>query len=387
MKIIMVIERYLPIWGGAENQLHQLIPHLINKGCRVVVVTRRWHRSLPKSEYVGSVRVIRLGIPGRGLIATLIFTTALVLHIFRDRKDIDIIHSHGAVKTGALCAVMARTCKGMKNIAKIATAGKLTELRRTVFGPLILKLFNMSDSIIAMTGEIRKELLDAQTPVGAIAEITNGVDTDRFSSQPKAEKERFLAEHGLEPDTQLVLFSGRLVQRKGLDVLLAAWPGVVALVPRAYLLILGSGADQEDSVEGDAKDYVNTNKTPRVTFLGESSHPELFLGISDCFAFPSRIEGFPNAMMEAMSSGVPVVASDIGGVLPLVTHGVTGMLFASENHEDLRDKLAEILNTQILRKKIANNSRMLMVENYSFKKISDKYYRLYQSVLSEEVRR
>lgn len=108
----MVTERYIPIWGGAENQLRQLLPYLVRSGREVAVVTRRWSRDLPSSEVVDELPVHRLGIPGTSPLATLLFITHLFFFFITTGRKCDWYHSHGAVKMGAICRIGA-ICSGV----------------------------------------------------------------------------------------------------------------------------------------------------------------------------------------------------------------------------------------------------------------------------------
>ncbi len=376
--VLMVIERYLPIWGGAENQLAQLAPVLMRKGCRVTIVTRRWKSGYTRQERMGGITIIRLGIPGTHRWATLVFVLSLACFVVRRRSNTDILHSHGAVKLGAFCALLARTCK-LINVAKIATAGKIEELVKTNTGKIVLGLFKKSDCIIVMTDEIESELLGVGLEGDRLVRITNGVDLERFSSENKGHSLK--SQLKISDTDKVVLFAGRLVYRKGLDLLLQAWPAVVEACPEAELLILGSGADQSDSMEHEAKQYVDRNNLPQVRFVGEYDKPEHYLEITDCFVFPSRLEGFPNALLEAMAAAVPIVASDIGGVAPLIKHRESGLLFQVEDHNDLAANIVALLEDCTLASRLGEQARRCVERTYSFETIARSYMDLYETLL------
>ncbi len=376
MNILMITERYLPIWGGAENQLQQLIPRLTERGCSIRVVTRRWHSDMLTVEYLDNTEVVRLGVPGNGIKATVIFVVALFAFVIKNRKSIDILHSHGAVNMGALCSLLSLIL-GKKNVAKIATAGRIPTLQKTFIGKSILRVFSMSGAIISMTEEIDKEVESIKINSKRIQRITNGVDGRRFKPLNTVDRATLRDEIGLDTQVPAVLFSSRLVPRKGLDVIINAWPRILEQHPRAWLLVLGSGADQPDSVEEDIKDFVLQKSVQHVKFLGETSSPERFYALSDIFVFPSRKEGFPNALMEALTVGLPVVASRIGGVVDIVTSEQLGLLFPSGDSKELAEHVASLLDDIDKAGIYSKERRDYMLENFSFDSIASQYCSLY----------
>jgi glycosyltransferase involved in cell wall biosynthesis len=380
MNILMVTEIYLPIWGGAENQLRQLIPHLVKKGCNVSIVTRRWHQEWQPEDYVDGVKVIRLGVPGRSRWGKIAFILSLLKYLFIKRKEVDILHSHGSMNMGALCGLAGKLF-GVKNVSKIATAGRIPPLQGSVGGRTILIFFKKSNAIISMTKEIDDELKEIKTPPENIYRITNGVDSSRFKPAESDDKESLRKQYGLKTDCNIIIFSGRLVYRKGLDLLLSAWPEIANKHLDSHLFIVGDGKNQADSIEKEMKKKVESEHLPRVIFHGATEEAESLLRLSDVFVFPSRKEGFPNALMEALSTGLVVLASDIGGVKPLITNNKNGVLFKTEDAISLREMLDMILSDMDKYKQVGLHARSVMLEDYSFDRVSREYVNLYSSLL------
>ncbi len=379
----MVIERYLPIWGGAENQLRQLIPFLNKRGCTVEIVTRRWHNEMPKKELIDGVQVHRLGLTGSSAASTLIFIFFLLLFLLTKGRHFDLFHSHGAVKMGVLCR-MAGWCLTKPNIVKIATAGHVTKLAGNWQSSWLIPIFKSSSAIIAMTDEIEEELKSQDVSEQVVKRIANGVNCSRFSPLPLSQKIQWKKENNIGEESEIVLFSSRLVPRKGLDVLIEAWSLVGKKYPEVFLLILGSGKNQPDSIEELMKNKVAEKRFENVRFLGETSTPELYLGLADVFVFPSRQEGFPNALMEAMATGLPVLGSHIGGVTDLVEDKKTGFLFTPESSSDLADNIVSLLHDAELCEKTGQQARKNVLDNYSFETISARYMDVYLELATKK---
>ena len=174
---------------------------------------------------------------------------------------------------------------------------------------------------------------------GKVVLLPNGVDTKAFrpiSAEDKAELRKRL---DLPDEMTIVLFVGRLEFVKGLDVLLHAWsqlPNHIRL--RSLLILVGDGAEQNNLKRMSRA--LGIQET--VIMVGERQIVHDYYSAADIFVLPSRSEGMPVALMEAMASGLPVIASNVGGSREVIEHGKNGILFESESYNDLAEKLALI---------------------------------------------
>jgi len=379
MNVLMVSERYLPIWGGAENQLAQLAPHLADGGTDVVIVTRRWKPDMARRENMNGVLVLRIGIPGSGVSATAIFSISLFFFLLREGRRFGVVHSHGSVKLGAMVAV-ASMFTGRPTVAKIATAGRIPRLQRTLPGRFVLALFGRVDAVICMSSEIRRELEAVALDPARIVRIENGVDSDRFAPQGESARTDWRRENRLAVDAVVAVFSGRLVRRKGIDTLVEAWSLIDPVGLGAHLFLLGSGADQPDSVELEVRGRVRDNATPNIVFVGDTASPEGYLNYADLFLFPSRREGFPNALLEAMSAGAAVIASNIGGCADLVHSGENGILVEPGDPRAFAEQLTFLLGENGTRARLGHAARRHVVEHNGLQQIAARYLALYETL-------
>lgn len=160
-------------------------------------------------------------------------------------------------------------------------------------------------------------------------ERTSGI---RTSALRQAVRE----ELGLAGGARLVVAVGRLDRQKGLDLLVAAMPELIQDFPDVRFVHLGEGP--EDAALREEVRELGVGD--RVHFLGYRSDVSRFLEAGDLFAFPSRFEGFPFALLEAMAHGLPAVSSNASSMPEIVSDRVHGLLFPSEDRERLRDALA-----------------------------------------------
>lgn len=159
-----------------------------------------------------------------------------------------------------------------------------------------------------------------------IAVISNGVDLERFRpcSQPE-ERAELRAHHGFKDTDKIVLFVGGLMERKGVDILLEAWNAVTERHPDAILAIAGSQAGrvshERPGFKEGLQDYLGRFDAMRaklklpdsMRLLGEFADPAPCYRLADVFAFPSRREGLPNVLLEAMASGLPCLTARFEG--------------------------------------------------------------------------
>lgn len=157
--------------------------------------------------------------------------------------------------------------------------------------------------------------------------IPNGVDVRRFQPAVDSAARTLLREQlHLPPGARVVLFVGGVMPRKGVDLLLRAWNAVSERDPEALLLVVGSNgprdSHQSGALSAELRGYMATLDTLRanlkhpasVRFVGEVSDPVPYFQAADLFAFPSHREGLPNAMLEAMASGLPALTTSFIGL-------------------------------------------------------------------------
>ncbi len=222
-----------------------------------------------------------------------------------------------------------------------------------------LQRLKKANAVIAVSQKVKEGLVrEYFLPPEKIKVIYNGVNTRLFESS-----KRF----SLNPKPQkTVLYLGRLAAEKGLDVLLQAFQETIQPLSHLtiQLLIVGSGP---------AFDHLN-NRTRElgladtVEFVGKVPYEETvkYYQQADVFVLPSMAnEGLPMTIIEAMAAGLPVAASDIGGIPEAVTDGETGLLVKPGNMDELSTALSKLLRDDELRKKMGQRAREVAKEKFS----------------------
>lgn len=218
--------------------------------------------------------------------------------------------------------------------------------------------------------------LVATFPPGKAVCIPNGVDTARFADPPQRDSAR--RELGLPLGMPLVTFTGKIVPRKNLEDLL----GLLRAEPQIHLLLVGATSEP---YYGDryyrrlCADF--SDVLPRVHSVGEVPMERIpkYLEATDLFVFPSRLEGMPNSVLEAMAAALPVIAADIPAHRQVLT-AETGILYRTP--DELRQAVTRLLADDSLRRAMGERARAWVEKHYSFDAAVRAYLALYERTLS-----
>lgn len=233
---------------------------------------------------------------------------------------------------------------------------------------------------IAISNDIRDELLSYGIPDQKIAQIPNGVDTEQFfpaadDSQRIAIRERL----GL-PNQPTIVFSGTLVRRKQPHLLIEALIALIRKGIDAQLVMVGPETDPQ--YVGQMKQQVRTAEIERhVIWAGFTRDVAPFYRAADIFALPSKNEGMPNALLEAMASGLPCVATDISGSRDLVNDGQTGLL-VQPTAVSLTNALDQLLNGGEASRTLGRNAMTMISNKFSSQVVLNQHEQLFRDILS-----
>jgi sugar transferase (PEP-CTERM/EpsH1 system associated) len=215
---------------------------------------------------------------------------------------------------------------------------------------------------------------DVGLPRRKVLTIRNGVDLARFGHTDRLEARRSL---GFPEDGLVVGTVGRLDPVKDQAGLLQAFTGLLPAHPQAWLLVAGDGPCRENLLRRAA----SLGISERVRFLGERTDVPVVFGAMDLFVLPSIAEGMSNTMLEAMASGLPVVATRVGGNAELVEDGANGRLVLPQDVAALTTAMAAYLDDSHLRSLHGKASRERAVDHFGLERMSGAYTGLYSRLL------
>lgn len=205
--------------------------------------------------------------------------------------------------------------------------------------------------------------------------IHNGIDCYEKFNPVNYDRKNERRKLGLENDDLAVYFIGRLSPEKNPNVFVDVAEKMLTENNRTKFFIVGDGP-MKNSIEKSINAIGNKN----IRYLGYQDDIPRFLSTADVFVLPSKIEGFPLSNIEAMSMGVCVISSDVGGVSDAIKDGINGFLVQPGSSQMIVDKINSILFDEELKKIISENARKSVEENFSIELLANKYKEVYSKL-------
>ena len=297
-----------------------------------------------------------------------------------DEYQLDILHAHYALPH-AVCAYLARQVAKSTKL-KIVTTLHGTDITLVGSDPSFHALtrfgIEQSDGVTAVSRYLREKTIEVFEVDRPIEVIPNFVDTGKFAPRVESScrKEQFV-----KKGERLLLHISNFRPSKCVTDVVRVFAAVRREVP-SRLLLVGDGPERVPSRE--VADDLGVTKWIR--WLGQLDTVEDVLGCSDLFILPSRNESFGLAGLEAMSSGVPVIATAAEGLPELVRNGETGYLLPVGDVEGMARRSIEILSDEKKHAAMAEASRRVAIEHYEVGKVIPMYEEFYGKVLGHPVR-
>lgn len=249
--------------------------------------------------------------------------------------------------------------------------------KRFIYRFLFLQAMKNIDGLIAVSEQVRESLLSYSTNLQQkITVINNCVDIDRYRT---IEENIDLRETlGYSEDDLLILTVAILKEQKGHKYLIAAANELISEFPQLRFLLAGDGVLKEDLIE--LVDLYGIGNY--FQFLGNREDIPELLAACDYFVLPSLWEGLPMALIEAMASGLPIVATDVSGSKQVMIDGITGLLVPPGDSHSLAEALIKLITQPNLALKMADSAQERIQESYSVQKQTKEHIDLYMKMIS-----
>lgn len=380
--------------GGMNVYVREVARELGAMGILVDIFTRRASADLPEVEqFAPGARVIQV-VAGpasrveKEEMAALTEAFAKGVEAFRAAEGVtyDLIHSHYWLSAAAGERLAAQW--GIPHAAMFHTLGdvklraRASEHERPDRLETERRLVHTLDRIVAATEHERRLLQQIyRVPAQRVAVIPLGVDLARFAPGDRAAARARL---GIPAGERVLLAVGRIEPLKGLDILIRS---LAEMSDREHVVLYVIGGDERATPEVDRLKAVaaQVGVADAVRFLGPRPHEVLvdFYAAADVVAVPSFYESFGLVAVEAMASGVPVVASRVGGLASTVVDGRTGYLIPWRCPTPFAEKIETLLHNEELRRALGAGARQRMEQGYAWSAVARAVARLYQELVAE----
>lgn len=277
------------------------------------------------------------------------------------QRGLDIVHTHACL-SAALASRSARKGKVIMTRHRLSGLGQYPAMKKAQ-----VRLFGwLSDLVVAVSRSVEEDLLSQGWPAAKVRRVTSGLDLGKWPLRPQP-----------DPDNPVVAMTARMNPEKGHSVLLQAMPLILQHCPRTRFLLLGHGPLMEKIRE----ELASLGISDRVRLAGyRSDLPDLYRHVLVGVA-PSLSEAFGFAAAEFMASGIPVVASDVGGHRELMEDQVSGLLVPRGNPVDLAVAVIRLLSDPELAQKLGAGGRRRIQEEFTADVMAQKMISCYRELV------
>ena len=280
-----------------------------------------------------------------------------------------ILHANWIFPSGQLARIIAKKYNIPYIISILGT-----DVHKLKYGSFYWyfakKILDDSKIICSVSRQLIEKCEDEkiQINMNKVVYVDNIYDEDKFCI---GDKKIIRKKLNIPEADRIILYAGNLVDVKNVDTLIKAFAEISKIDKRCKLFIAGSGF-KEKYLKNLVKELKLNNN---VNFLGNLLQEDLiaYLNVSDIFCLPSKNEGMPNVIIESLLCGIAVVASNVGGIPDVITHGINGYLFEPTNYHNLKDNLLESFNKNWDREKLRES-----VKRFFTSEVIKKYHYLYQ---------
>jgi glycosyltransferase involved in cell wall biosynthesis len=381
-RILMVTGAYFPEISSSGVQCQNIAQQLRGRA-EVEVLTTSVDQTLARHDTVDGIPVTRIRVDVRSGLSKLRAFRRMTIDLVRLVRRSDIIHLHGYSSKNVLVTVIAKMFR-KSIVMSLHTSGfdEPDAIERQ--GSLALWAFMSADLYLSVSPGLVETYLAAGLPAERILLVPNGIDIDRFAPPSPSERAALRERFSLPPAAPVIAFVGFFSADKQPRVLFDAW----LLLQEQGLsgaILMFVGATRSDYFEVDdtiapamVADAERAGVADRLRFIGVTHDVQGYLRAADMYVLPSRREGLPVALLEAMACGLPCVASRLpGSTDAIIDHDRNGLLTPPGDAGELAHHMARVLGDEQLRIRLGAAARDTITRRYSSGNVADRWSEAY----------
>lgn len=375
MKVLVYTHEFPPFLGGLATTSLKLVEGLSGQVASLVAVVPGYGPGQESIDRDLDCEIKRVPLLGIGYLRSIPFFQQIVgfffllYYILVNKPDVVLFITEEAESVGGLVSKFVK----FRSVVRVAGSGIVTCFHGSSFNKRILKypmttLYKRSNRVIAVSNYTKSLLTGIGVDDEKIRVVYNGVKSSMLEGPVDKEKVKQLKKkYGIGMKDKVIITIARVLPRKGQDYVIKALPDVLKKVPNLKYMVVGEGKYRQE-FENLA---VNLNISSNVIFTGGVKNTSIkdFLDLSDLFIMPNRawnnkVEGLPNAIIEASARGKAVIAGNHSGSVEAVVHGETGLLVDSTDPGKIGDALIEILTNKKKLDEFGRNGREFIRNNF-----------------------
>jgi glycosyltransferase involved in cell wall biosynthesis len=351
---------------------------------RFTVLTTTADRSLPRADTQDGVDVYRVFVDPASWWSKCFGAVRFTLTFLRTSGLFSIVHLQGFSQKSILLVVLARLAR--KKVAiKLTSLGQDDPVSMRRRGPVAFAAYASANLFFAVSPGFAPGYEAEGLPRERLRLMPNGVDIRRFRPGSADEREALRREMHIAVTSLVVLFVGFFSREKRPDLLFDAWARL-ATDPSVDtdLVFVGATRSAYHEVDRNLADEIREKATAagvadRLRFVEETHDIERFHRMADIFVLPSVREGMSNALLEAMASGVPSIATRIDGVTDaVIADGVNGLLVPPDDVEALEQGLRQIAGDPLGAARLGREARHTVETRFSLGQAAKRHLEAYQ---------
>lgn len=395
-KVCFISPEYWPLSGGTGAYVYYLSNELMKNGYKICVVTGSDQTLDIKVNE--QLNVFFLKIPKMPVIKSFMLAASSYrkLNSVRGSVNVDITHANLPLTPNfavppnfgkTLVCTVHSTWKGEAQAIRSEPYSRLNANEKFMVSfNWFLRIFEekmleRANKIIAVSHFTKRELLEYyKVPERKIRVIHNGVDVNKF--KPAQDKRKVKEELGFNPDDLTILSVGRLYARKGLFTLIESMPAVVERFKNAKFIISGKGqSDEMRKLNAHAEKIGVKDNLIFTGYYPDKKLPKLYQA-ADAFAFSTFYEHHPFAVLEALSTGLPVVTTSVGGIPETIESGKNGFLVEPFNPKQFADRILYLLEHPAEASEMGLLARETILERFDWRIVVKDVLRVYDEALN-----
>ncbi len=377
-----------PDFGGAGKRTFNQAKYMADDGKKVTVITFTQAEFEYPNLTIKSIKTPKW-YKNSGKIYKLfrlLYSPIIFIRITRAIKQEDFGLVHCIPGFSNITALVILACKIVRKPIIVETtlfgSDDPFSAAKGLFSSLKRSIFKQVDGVVSISPLLDKVCEDAGFSEQHRYIIPNSIDVDKF--RPEVDKNKLRELLGVNEFSRILLYVGILRERKGVADLIYGFKSMEDKLGNCCLVLVGPTDKDAENIEYTQylRDTVERlGLTDKILFIGESQNVDLWMKASDLFLFASQREGFGTVLIEAMSTGLPVVTTNIEGITNyIIENKVDGCIV--ENSAEIFDVVKEILDNPSVYDELSRNARKNSMEKFNISKVMTTYYNLYESILN-----